>query len=95
MTALLLIFALLNLADGVITYKIIRAGGHEMMPVADNLIKRLGVRDALTILKVLTIAGIWWWAFNGLPASILAWMCAAFAAIVAWNFIQYRKGAKK
>lgn len=91
MTVLLILFAALNIADGVLTYKIIRGGGHEMMPVADNLIKRLGLRNALTILKVLTVAGIWYWAFHGLAPAVLAWMCAAFAAIVGWNFIQYRK----
>lgn len=91
MTALLILFAGLNALDAVLTYKILRRGGRELMPVASGLIERIGLYNALLVLKLATIAGVWWWAFNGLDARILAGMCAIFAGIVAWNYNQYRK----
>lgn len=86
------LFAAVNVADGVLTYKILRGGGSELMPAADSLIKRFGAKSAMLGLKIAAIVGVWVWSFNGLDPRVLAGMCAAFGGIVVWNYFQYRRG---
>lgn len=91
MTCLLIIFALLNACDGWTTWQLYRFGGYEIMPVMSSAIKSLGLYWALLLFKVGVVAGVWWWAFNGLDVRVLAGLDVVWAGIVGWNLVQLQK----
>ena len=59
MNALLFLFALLQLADGALTYIGLKRGMGEMNPIAREIIAQIGVVPAIALFKVLGIVAIW------------------------------------
>ena len=93
MTALLILFGLLNMADGYLTYQGIRFGAHEAW-IPQFLFRITGVYWGLLISKVAVVAALWYW--RPLP---LEWMIAAdigYAILIAWNWrvLQKQKGKR-
>ena len=83
--ATIVLMALLA-ADAWLTVAIIRAGGLEMNPIVRWFIAKLGLLPGLTVSRaiVLVLAVLW-------PSAIWA-LIGAYAAVVLWNWRQWRKG---
>lgn len=83
MTFLLLVA--LFAADGILTYRIIKAGGRELNPVVRWMMDRAGIVPALVIPKALLLWGLWYVPQAHLPVGGL------YLAVAAWNVYQRKK----
>lgn len=81
---LLLLLALLQLADGWTTWRILRMGGQELNPVILRLMLSIGIVPALMLKGIAVIAAAWFF-FLPYPWALGA-MAAVQAVVVAFNF---------
>ncbi len=95
MTALLILFGLLNLADGYTTWHVLRFGGYERNKVIVWLMERMGRYWALVFIKVVPVAAIWWLLLHGLPVAVVAIACVVYAVQVYWNYEALQKHKNK
>ena len=89
---LLMLFAALNLADFILTRKILDAGGRELNPIVNALMKKIGVVPALVVMKAGAVAIVilvyveygfdWWW---------IAAIDVGYALVVANNWKESKK----
>ena len=56
---MLILFALLQIGDGVLTYIGLKRGLGEMNPIAREVIAQLGIVPAIALLKVLGVVVVW------------------------------------
>lgn len=91
MTALLILFCLLMLADYTTTRLVIYRGGREVISYLAWLMARIGVIPALLIAKAIPIVAVlylWRYGFNGteLDTETMAWLCGGYVIVVANNW---------
>lgn len=85
---LLFAFMVLAVADGVLTWKIIKEGGRELNPVLAWMITHCGLWQTLSLTRALIVLIV-----LAAPAA-LPWLVPIEAAVVVWNVWQLRKGRK-
>lgn len=93
-TTLLVALGVLQLIDAGTTVEIIKRGGKEMNPLLDKLMKKVGVIQALIVVKAAVIAFLY---FIGPEVSpqILAIALFLYIAVVGNNLYQLRKFKSK
>lgn len=91
MTALIILFAVLNALDGYSTWHILRFGGRELNKPLAWLMEVLGRYWALVLVKVFPVLVVWYLSFNGLSWKVLAVICIAYSVVVVSNFYQLQK----
>ncbi len=86
---LYVLFAVLQIADALLTLRILSAGGVELNPAMRWVFRRVGVATGLATVKlallVLVFALLPW-----LPIWLLALICAFYGGVVAHNWMQAR-----
>jgi hypothetical protein len=83
MTALV-ILAVLNILDAILTLKILDKGGSELNPLLATLMARVGVLPVLVISKVALILVIY-----AIGYEPLTWgCCVGYAGLCVWNYRQ-------
>lgn len=87
---LIAIIAALQLADAILTVRILNQGGREHNPVLRWVFERVGTIPTLAVVKLVFIA-ILVAVVPYLPVWAYAAVAAVYIAIVAYNFIQYRR----
>ena len=87
MTAFI-ILVLLNIVDGLLTYRLLSSGGKELNPIMAMFMGLLGVIPALVIIKMAMLGllyvidiGDWLWLVVALFAAICVWN----AKEIKWN----------
>ena len=96
MTYLLILFALLNAADGWTTWHIFRFGGFERQAHIAKVIDTIGLYWALMFFKVGCVAGVWAVAhYYPFQWQIMAAIDAGYAVQVYWNWQQLQKHKQK
>lgn len=83
MTPLMILFIALNVADAVLTERILRKGGRELNPVMRWAMEKIGVIPALGIGKAVAVALVAVFAQEVMEAMIA--LCVLYAGIVANN----------
>lgn len=93
--AFIALLVLIALLDCMSTYYLLKRGGTELNPVVDFFIDRLGLHGGLAAVKVLTLAGAFYYAEQVVLDRQTAFLTlVAYAGVAAWNFWQihlYRK----
>lgn len=87
MEPLLVIFILLQYADGYTTHRILARGGRELNPFLSGLFARFGYLAPLAIVKSLFVGAGAWLYFSQQWQVLLA-LDAIYAAVVWHNFRQ-------
>lgn len=91
MKALLIAFALLQLADAYTTSRILKAGGVETNKLMRRLMEQIGVTEALVLTKTLAIViVVMAFAAGHLPVWVLAALCAFYVLVVLNNVLVMR-----
>jgi hypothetical protein len=90
---LIAVLVMLNIADGILTVRIIKKGGKELNPVMVKIMSWLGTVPALAVSKVLVLALYGWLAFvagDGWAYSphVTAALCAWYGLAVCNNWRQ-------
>ena len=85
---LFIVFAILQIADGVTTFKIIKAGGCELNPVVKYAIENIGLVQGLVIAKAISIGLGYFLLVNSQATTLLVVSCI-YAAVIINNGIQY------
>ena len=93
MTALLILFAILNACDGWTTWQALRFGAKELNPLVRWWFGLVGRYNALLILKVGIVAAMWY--FNPFTQTQFWVVDAGYAALIVWNYIQLLKQKEK
>lgn len=83
----IVILTILQIADSVLTYLLLKSGGSELNPVMRWLMGGIGIVPALILVKSLMLVYLIW-------ASVL-WLniaaCIVYTLVVLWNFKEYKK----
>lgn len=87
---LMMLLAVLQVADALTTLKILAKGGRELNPVMDWLFKRMDATTALFLVKSLIIAIFWIW-LDQVPVWAFAVVCGLTAAVVYHNITEIRR----
>lgn len=83
----LIILAILLIADGVLTYHVLKKGGQEQNPLMRLLMEHMKVKPALVATRVAGLA-----LFALAYPHWLVWVaCVFYAGVVGWNVWQWRK----
>lgn len=87
---IVIILALLQVADAVTTLKALSLGGRELNPLMGALFKRYEIKTALAVKGCLVAAvGLW------LGDSVITWALVAFYALVVVNNVRVVRKLKK
>ena len=86
----LIVFIILQIADVWLTLKVIDRGGRELNPAVAWVMARLGDLPGLLAVKTVYVCAVCL-ALPWLSAAALWVICAAYAALAAWNALQLRK----
>lgn len=84
------LFAALQIADVVLTLRILARGGIELNPVMRWVFRRVGPVVGLATIK-LALLVIVFVALPWLPVWLLVLLCAGYAFVVGHNWIQARQ----
>jgi hypothetical protein len=88
MTILLILFAVLSAADGLITNYALNKGLTELNPVVRGFIKTFGQVPGLAILKVAPVVFLY---FLVLPDWFVGAIDAGYVGLLGWNLYQLNK----
>lgn len=77
--------------DGWTTYRVLKAGGREVIPWLAWLIARIGKYPALLIAKLIPAAIVLYlykYGYNGteLDQTTMAWICGGYALVIVNNY---------
>lgn len=84
------LFAVLQIADALLTLRILSAGGVELNPVMRWVFRRVGVATGLATVKLLLLVLVFA-LLPWLPVWLLALACVFYGGVVAHNWIQVRR----
>lgn len=87
---LIILIALLQLADSFLTVQILKRGGKELNPFMDWLFSKIGVIPALVIVKLAFVGGLVV-IMPYAPVAAYIVIALAYAGIVIHNVIEFRK----
>ena len=87
----LILFAILNAADGYTTWQALRFGAKELNPLLRWCFTLIGPYNTLLLTKILMLVAVWKW----MPVAWLPWFCAGYAALIISNYIQLLKQKEK
>lgn len=85
---LILLLVALNVADILLTLRIIKQGGRELNPLLAWLMTRIGIKPALIVSKAVLLVAA---ALVLRSPAILTLLCLAYAAVVWHNWRQLRQ----
>lgn len=89
---LLAVLAVLQIADIVLTKKILDKGGKELNPFLNKIMQEVGVLPALLLVKGIMFAVIAWvFMFNPTPVIILVLINILYGFVVANNWVEFNK----
>lgn len=87
---LLLVLIVLNIADIVLTNKILKRGGRELNPFLDSLFKRYNPLAVMVVAKLAYLVPLA--IFNNVvPVAALYVLITLYAALLIWNVKEYVK----
>ena len=99
MIALAILLTVLQVVDGWLTYQIVKHGGSESNPLITEIIERIGMYQALLVVKAGAAGLVWLLVF--LPTGNETWQWIALSVLsaaylwVAWhNLSVYRRQQK-
>ena len=82
----LILFAILNAADGYTTWQALRFGAKELNPLLRWCFTLIGPYNTLLLTKILMLVAVWKW----MPVAWLPWFCLGYAALIIWNLYQLK-----
>lgn len=85
--ALFLVFSVLQIADSVLTHKILAKGGVEHNPILRWAFDRIGIISSLVIFK-LALLILLFFTLPWIPVWFLVVLCVAYTVIVIHNWKQ-------
>ena len=90
MNLLFTAYLALIISDGYLTWKILKLpGGKEVNPIMAWAFKKIGIIPALVGTRlILGLFGLYLCQRNDVT---LQWLTLAYAAVVVWNFYQFKK----
>jgi len=83
-TYLFIVILILQVLDVGTTLIALRHGAVELNPVANSLIKRLGAKVALLLIKLAFIIPLFWF-LHSLPIWFMWAVIVAYVGVVLWN----------
>lgn len=87
---LILFLILLNVADIVITHKILKRGGRELNPFLEPLFKRFNPVVVMVVSKLAFLVPLAFF-INVVPVAVLYVLIMLYAALLLWNVKEYIK----
>lgn len=87
---LILALVALNIADIVLTHKILKMGGRELNPFLESLFKRFNPVTVMVAAKLAYLAPLAI-LINIVPAVVLYVLNTMYAALLLWNAKEYIK----
>lgn len=79
--ALFAMLCILNLADALLTIRILKDGGQEKNPLMARLMMAVGTAPALAASKAIVLLLAWNWL---LPSPAAPWILSALCGLYAW-----------
>lgn len=90
----LLILVALNIADIVLTYKILKRGGRELNPFLDSLFKRYNPVVVMVVAKLAYLVPLAIF-ISVVPVAVLYVLITLYTALLLWNVKEYIKQGVK
>lgn len=83
-----ILLCIVAIADGVLTFLILKEGGKELNSLMKQLMDKIGIVPTIVINRVVLLTIGFFVPQLAMPLSLI------FAAVAAWNLVQYLKVRK-